>query len=138
LQRLAQAHGVHQNQRLLGVYDFRGGPLRYAALLQRWFAAARSGDLLLCHASAPCAEPLARRDPLHAARCAESEVLRGPAIQDMLDREGITLAPMSRILQGLSNGGRVEAPTSEAGWLDMGRQGSGEAKNRPPAPSGRR
>lgn len=121
LQRLAQAHGMHQNERLLGVYDFRGGPLRYAALLQRWLASARSGDLLLCHASVPCAEPAARRDPLHAARCAEFEVLRGPAVQDMLDREGIVLAPMSRILHVFSDGECAEVPMREAGGLAMAR-----------------
>ena len=98
LQRLAQARGMSHNGRLLGAYDFRGGPLRYAALLQRWLAAARDGDLLMCHASLPCAEPVAQRDPLRAARRAEFDILRGPGLPEMLDREGILLAPMSRIL----------------------------------------
>ena len=85
-----------------------------AALLQRGLTAARSGDLLLCHASAPCAEPAARRDPLHAARCAEFEVLRGPAVQDLLDREGITLATMNRIFTVLAQGQRADVPACGA------------------------
>ena len=72
LSTLARQAGHAQNGRLLGVYDFRGGPMRYAALLRGWLAAARPGDLLMCHPSAG----VDAGDPLSGARRAEYAVLR--------------------------------------------------------------
>ncbi|MDY0744309.1 ChbG/HpnK family deacetylase [Paucibacter sp. R3-3] len=71
LSALAREAGHPQNGRLLGVYDFRGGPMRYAALLRGWLAAARPGDLLMCHPSAR----IDADDPLSGARRAEYAVL---------------------------------------------------------------
>jgi len=71
LSALARQAGHAQNGRLLGVYDFRGGPQRYAALLREWLAAARPGDLLMCHPSARADAG----DPLSGARRAEYAVL---------------------------------------------------------------
>ncbi|WP_077034858.1 ChbG/HpnK family deacetylase [Pelomonas sp. KK5] len=71
LAQLAREQGLMQNRRLLGVYDFAGGPARYAALLDVWVAAARPGDLLMCHPSGAHDAG----DPLSAARRSEFAVL---------------------------------------------------------------
>ena len=92
LARLATAQGLPQNARLLGVYDFRGGAAVYQRLLLRWLRAARSGDLLMCHAG------LGPTDALQAAREAEYEVWQAPATTAALRANAIVLEPMSRIL----------------------------------------
>lgn len=95
LARLARRYGMAQNGRLLGVYDFCGGPGIYHAWLLVWLAAARDGDLLMCHASAGDADP---RDAIAAARSAEFSVLSGAEFDAALRRHGVTLVPISRQL----------------------------------------
>ena len=86
--------GYRQNGRLLGVYGFAGGADHYARLVADWLSSARQGDLLMCHPSVAidCA------DPLIDARCAEFDVLCGPAFEAQLTEQSVTLRPMSRIL----------------------------------------
>jgi len=93
LARLAVRHGHRQNARLLGVYDFRGGPAAYRAWLHAWLQAARDGDLLMCHASM---EPV-ESDPIGIARHDEWRLLGSPEIDDMLAQAGIELRPVSRM-----------------------------------------
>lgn len=95
LARAARAQGLAQNGRLLGVYDFRGGPARYLALLRGWLGAARSGDLLMCHPGLGDGA-----DPLAAARRAELAVLAGPDFGVLLAEQGLSLAQMRQILAG--------------------------------------
>ena len=93
LSRLAQRSGHAQNGHLLGVYDFGGGAARYRRLLAGGMQAAEDGDLLMSH---PATSTTAH-DPIGAARRAEFEVLAGPDFGAELQRQGITLAPLSRL-----------------------------------------
>ena len=94
LAALAGPLGIRQNSRLLGVYDFQGGPARYRRLLQTWLAAARDADLLMCHPGLG----VQHSDGLNAAREAEYQVLSSPQFDELLQANNITLWPMSRIL----------------------------------------
>jgi predicted glycoside hydrolase/deacetylase ChbG (UPF0249 family) len=94
----ARDSGYAQNERLLGVYDFQGGPERYAERLAAWLALSRRGDLLMCHPSAATRQA----DPLIDARRAEFEVLSSAAFDALCSDAGIVLQPMSRILGAAS------------------------------------
>jgi chitin disaccharide deacetylase len=96
LASMARRLGYPQNARLLGVYDFRGGPQRYQQFLAVCLSAARNGDLLMCHPSLPDHA----NDPLIEARHAEFQVLSDPAFTVQLRDAGIDVWPMSRILGG--------------------------------------
>lgn len=88
----ARAAGFRQNRGFLGVYGFAGGQARYARLLRGWLAAARPGDLLMCHPGDGAGDALA------AARQAEFAVLAAPALDDWLAQERVRLLPMCRLL----------------------------------------
>lgn len=94
LSRLAARHGLAQNQRLLGVYDFVGGAPRYRALLRAWFAHAGDGDLLMCHPSVT----VQAEDRILAARGTEYEVFAGRGLVEMLAEANVVVRPMSQIL----------------------------------------
>lgn len=96
LARGARRQGLPQNGRLLGVYDFQGGPMHYQALLEGWLNGARPGDLLMCHPSLTSAA----QDSIASARRAEYAVLGGQAFGALQARLGLVLRPMSRILAG--------------------------------------
>jgi chitin disaccharide deacetylase len=96
LSALAKAQGYKQNQRLLGVYDFTGGAQRYAQLLEQWLASAGSGDLLMCHPSAPTTAS----DNLLSARQAEFSVLAGSQLDQLLSRHGVELRAVSQMALG--------------------------------------
>ena len=91
---MAQKAGFGHNQRLLGVYDFQGGELRYRHLMEGWLLSAKSADLLMTHPSLP----LQNNDQLMAARVAEFQVLSSHQFGAMLSTAGISLLPMSKIL----------------------------------------
>lgn len=93
LARLAARHGHRQNARLLGVYDFSGGPAAYRAWLQTWLNAARDGDLLMCHAAMESVVG----DPIGIARHDEWRLLGSPEFAAMLSQAGIELQPVSRM-----------------------------------------
>ena len=94
LAALTRQLGIQQNSRLLGVYDFQGGPARYRTLLRTWLGAARDGDLLMCHPGLG----VKHSDGLNAARESEYQVLSSPQFDELLQANGIALWPMSRIL----------------------------------------
>jgi predicted glycoside hydrolase/deacetylase ChbG (UPF0249 family) len=94
LSLLARSKGMAQNRRLLGVYDFQGGPERYRGLLADWIATAGDADLLVCHPSAR----VRGGDPLIDARRAEFQMLCSTAFELLRVEAGLRLAPMSRIL----------------------------------------
>jgi predicted glycoside hydrolase/deacetylase ChbG (UPF0249 family) len=94
LAALARRDGAAQNARLLGVYDFGGDAAGYARRLARWLRAAATGDLLMCHAGAPDAQP----DLLANARRNEFEVLSASAFAALTAAENIHLRPMRTIL----------------------------------------
>lgn len=91
LARLAEAGGFAQNGHLLGVYGFSGDDSRYLALLRQWLAAARSGDLLMCH---PATRDVPG-DAIAAARCVEFGVLAGAGFPALLASEGIAVRPLT-------------------------------------------
>jgi chitin disaccharide deacetylase len=89
----ARLHGFAQNECFLGVYDFTGDAQGYRVRLAHWLAAAREGDLLMCH---PGLEAPAT-DAISAARKVEYGVLASDAFPELLVAAGVTLAPISRI-----------------------------------------
>jgi chitin disaccharide deacetylase len=101
--RLAQSHGFAQNRHLLGVYDFQGTAAQYQVRLSHWLAAARDGDLLMCHA----ADPTTQADPLLQARLNECLVLASENFDALLERAGLRVAPLGRIAADDLLGGRA-------------------------------
>jgi chitin disaccharide deacetylase len=89
----ARRHGFAQNECFLGVYDFAGSAEDYRARLAYWLAAAREGDLLMCH---PALEAPAA-DAISTARKIEYGVIASDAFPDLLAAAGVSLAPISRI-----------------------------------------
>ncbi len=94
LSALARKLGMQQNRRLLGVYDFQGGPERYRTLLRTWLGAAGDADLLMCHPGIR----VNHSDSLNAARDSEYQVLSSPHFDELLQACDIALWPMSQIL----------------------------------------
>lgn len=91
LSREARGAGVSTNRRLLGVYGFEGGTIRYAELLQQWLQNACDGDLLMCHPSSSAADD----SPMSQQRCAEFEILSGPAMGTWLMVNGVQVARLA-------------------------------------------
>jgi len=89
----ARRRGFAQNACFLGVYDFTGDAEAYRLRLAHWLAAAREGDLLMCH---PALESPAA-DAISAARKIEYGVIASDAFPRLLADAGVTLAPISRI-----------------------------------------
>jgi predicted glycoside hydrolase/deacetylase ChbG (UPF0249 family) len=88
LERKAQAQGLRQNRRLLGVYAFDSEPAIYLRSMRHWLAVVADGDLLMCHpASAPCDFA-----PHGVARCREYELLAGTRFATMLAEAGVRIA----------------------------------------------
>lgn len=90
LARLAQARGLRQNGRLLGIYGFEVDPAGYLQRLHEWFHLARDGDLLVCHPAAGWPG----RAALPAARCQEYAALGGKAVGALLAAAGLRIAPL--------------------------------------------
>ena len=78
-----------------GVYDFRGGPERYAGLLRAWLAEACEADLLMCHPSLP----FKASDSLLPARASEFAVLAGSGFTTALGP--LALARISQAKQAI-------------------------------------
>ena len=91
LHELAQAAGLAQNSRLIGVYGFTGSALDYQRRLARWFSQARDGDLLMCHPAAT----LVPADPIATARVTEYQVLRGASLPALLERHRVEIVRLS-------------------------------------------
>ena len=87
VERAARSDGWRTNRRMLGVYDFHGGPRRYAQLLHHWLNNARDGDLLMCHPALPGAA-----DKLGAQRAAEFAVLASAELGQWMSRNGVQIA----------------------------------------------
>ncbi len=90
LARRAQAHGLQQNGRLLGIYDFSGRRGAYLKCMRQWLAVAEDGDLLVCHPAASWSVAA----PHAAARFREYNVLVGAAFGAMLADAGLRIAPL--------------------------------------------
>lgn len=91
LRALARDAGLTTSGRMLGVRAFDADRRRYLKALAVWLAAARDGDVLVCHPALPTAGV---DDPIAPARHLEAEVLCGEAFAQMLAGAGIVLAPL--------------------------------------------
>jgi predicted glycoside hydrolase/deacetylase ChbG (UPF0249 family) len=91
LERLGRERGFAQNATLLGVYDFRGGPPRFRALLREWLADARDGDLLMCH----IATGIVPGDEIAQARVDEYGVFADDAFDRMMGEAGVVTSRMT-------------------------------------------
>jgi chitin disaccharide deacetylase len=91
---MARQAGFAQNHRLLGVYNFDGGPERYRRLMAGWIRSASDADLLMCHPGLGLHE----RDAIAGARLWEHQVLAGAELAATMRDAGVTLMPMSRII----------------------------------------
>jgi hypothetical protein len=72
---------------LFGIYDFDGGPQRYADLMAAWLARAPSGAILMCH-PAQAAEP---DDAIGIARAQEFAYLASPDFGHALQKASVTV-----------------------------------------------
>lgn len=105
LATLARAGGHASNAHLLGVYGFDGDEEGYARRLQGWLAQAGAADLLMCH---PATRALPG-DPIGAARMAEFAVLAGPRWDGLLQRHGLRVERLSRVLDRCGETPALEA-----------------------------
>ncbi len=72
---------------LFGIYNFEGGPQRYAELMTRWLARAPSGAILMCH-PAQAAEP---GDGIGIARAQEFAYLASSEFADALHHARVSV-----------------------------------------------
>jgi chitin disaccharide deacetylase len=87
LASLAAAAGLPRANGLLGIYDFGGGPQRYADLMTGWLARAPVGAILMCH-PAQAAEP---DDAIGTARAQEFAYLASPDFAHALQQAMVTV-----------------------------------------------
>lgn len=87
LEKIANKQGISGATALLGVYDFAGGPARYASLMARWLHAAPPGCIIMCH-PAQAAEP---PDAIGVARLQEFAFLSGADFPIALSKAGVRL-----------------------------------------------
>jgi predicted glycoside hydrolase/deacetylase ChbG (UPF0249 family) len=87
LRRLADAAHIACAPVLSGIYDFKGGSTRYAALMAQWLSLA-DGDLVMCHP----AQGVEAGDEIGAARAWEFEFLASQAFGDLLSQQQVQLA----------------------------------------------
>jgi len=78
---------------LLGVYDFAGGPQRYAGLMAQWLKRATPGSILMCH-PAQAAEP---GDAIGVARLQEFAYLASPDFANALQQADVSVVRGTRI-----------------------------------------
>lgn len=104
LASLAAAAGLRSAGGLLGVYDFEGGPQRYAVLMTRWLARAPAGAILMCH-PAQAAEP---DDAIGVARAQEFAYLASADFAQALQDAGASLARGTSLAQPLKSDGDKE------------------------------
>lgn len=94
LQRGAARRGWQSNAHLLGVYGFDTDAAGYRALLQRWFALAQDGDLLMCH---PASHAPAS-DVIGTARQVEWRVWQSDTLPEDLARAGLQITALRNVL----------------------------------------
>ena len=88
LAALAGQAGISCAPALSGIYDFTGGAVRYAALMEHWLHEAPGGAIIMCH---PAVQASAD-DELGAARVWEYSYLASDAFLQALARAAVTLA----------------------------------------------
>lgn len=86
LEQIAITAGIKRATSLLGIYNFDGSALDYAARMKRWLAQAVPGSIVMCH-PAQAAEP---GDEIGGARAQELAYLAGPAFAAALEAAHVT------------------------------------------------
>jgi predicted glycoside hydrolase/deacetylase ChbG (UPF0249 family) len=110
LQREATRRGWQSNDHLLGVYGFDTDATGYRALLQRWFALAQDGDLLMCHPASHAPVD----DVIGAARQVEWAVWQSDTLPGDLARAGVQITALRNVLAERPSSGASGAETSAA------------------------
>ncbi|MDD2881167.1 MAG: ChbG/HpnK family deacetylase [Rhodoferax sp.] len=87
LESIAACAYLISSRGLFGIYNFEGGPQRYAALMTGWLARAPAGAILMCH-PAQAAEP---DDEIGVARVQEFAYLASSAFADALQQAHVTV-----------------------------------------------
>jgi len=100
LASLAATAGLRCASGLLGVYDFGGGPQRYAALMTRWLERAPDGAIVMCH-PAQAAEP---DDAIGVARAQEFAYLASADFALAMQKAGVALVRGVRLAPPLESG----------------------------------
>ncbi|MDI1246489.1 MAG: ChbG/HpnK family deacetylase [Rhodoferax sp.] len=100
LASLAEAGHVPRAGGLVGIYDFGGGPQRYADLMTRWLAQAPAGSILMCH-PAQAAEP---GDTIGIARAQEFSYLASPDFAAALQQAQVHVVRGCEVLAPLKSG----------------------------------
>ena len=88
LDALARRTGIPAATALSGIYDFSGGPARYADLMAHWLQQAPAASIIMCH-PAQAAEP---DDVIGVARSQECDYLAGADFTAALTTAGVRLA----------------------------------------------
>lgn len=94
LESIATSACITRARGLFGIYNFEGGPQRYAVLMTRWLARAPAGAILMCH-PAQAAEP---GDEIGIARAQEFAYLASREFADALQQAGVTVQRGSDVL----------------------------------------
>ncbi len=94
IEYIANNADIKRARGLFGIYDFAGGPERYADLMQRWLVHATTGSILMCH-PAQAAEP---GDEIGVARAQEFAYLAGPAFVEALQQASVMPARGQQVL----------------------------------------
>jgi len=87
LESIASCAYIKSATSLFGIYNFDGGPQRYAELMAGWLARAPAGAILMCH-PAQAAEP---GDQIGVARLQEFSYLASDAFAQALQQAGVTV-----------------------------------------------
>jgi hypothetical protein len=87
LESIATSASITRSRGLFGIYNFEGGPQRYAALMTRWLVRAPAGAILMCH-PAQAAEP---GDEIGIARAQEFAYLASREFADALQQARVAV-----------------------------------------------
>ena len=101
LESVANSAFLTRARGLFGIYNFDGGPQRYAELMVGWLARAPAGAILMCH-PAQAAEP---GDDIGVARVQEFSYLASEAFVQALRQAGVTVVRGCEALAPLKSAG---------------------------------
>jgi hypothetical protein len=87
LESIAANEGLMRAKGLFGIYNFEGGPQRYAELMTAWLARAPAAAILMCH-PAQAAEP---GDEIGIARAQEFAYLASREFADALQQARVAV-----------------------------------------------
>jgi predicted glycoside hydrolase/deacetylase ChbG (UPF0249 family) len=101
LEKIATKSCLTSTTSLFGIYNFAGGPQRYADLMAHWLSRIPEGALLMCH-PAQAAEP---GDDIGVARAQEFAYLASDAFVQALHQAGVLVVRGCQVAQPLKSAG---------------------------------